>query len=250
MVLKAVVVDDDASSAAAVGRLLEQAGCRVVATCTDPDQALAAALDTGVDLVSLDIKMPRLSGFDVLSLIRSHEHSRRAASVPVIAVTGDVSDEARADCLAIGFAAHVAKPVRLDDLRRVVERAAALHRDRYRARYSVDQDLILERLDHLSAGGSAEASASVAGLALVLEQQGAAQLRQTLLCAYQGQAGAAAERAARLVEVGDAIGARHLASLCRELEQSTGSADAARGAVQCRDETTMPATISAKATAW
>ena len=52
-----------------------------------------------MDVVSVDIKMPRLDGFEVLSLIRSHEHSRRAPSVPVIAITGNVSIEDKAQAI-------------------------------------------------------------------------------------------------------------------------------------------------------
>jgi CheY-like chemotaxis protein len=77
MNFRAVVVDDDAASARAIALLLEQAGCRV-GVCTDAEAAIELALETGVDLVSLDLKMPRLDGYEVLSLIRSHEHTRRA----------------------------------------------------------------------------------------------------------------------------------------------------------------------------
>ena len=131
MSIRAVVVDDDLPSARAIGRLLEEAGC-TVQICTDPVSAIPAALEAGVDVVTLDIRMPRLDGFEVLSLIRSHEHSRRAPSVPVVAVTGSVTPADRASAIASGFAAHVAKPVALEDLQGMLETVRTLHSEHHR----------------------------------------------------------------------------------------------------------------------
>jgi CheY-like chemotaxis protein len=212
MVIEALVVDDDPASARAVGKLLEQAGCRV-RICTDPESAIAIALGSGVDVVSLDIKMPRLDGFEVLSLIRSHEHSRRAPSLPVIAITGNVTNEDKSHAIASGFAAHLGKPVLLDDLQMVLGNVQALRSDLYRTRYTVDQEAIAGRLDHMLSGGDSEASQAITGLALAMEQQGTELLGQMLKSAYQRDFETAAEVATRLADVGDAIGARHFASL-------------------------------------
>ncbi len=209
----ALAVDDDPSSVSAIGRLLEQAGCRV-SLCTEPESAVAIALDPEVDLVSLDIKMPRMDGFEVLSLIRSHEYSRRTPSVPVIAITGNVTSEDKAQAIAAGFAAHLGKPVLLDDLLLALRNVKALRADLYRTRYSVDQESITVRLDPLLSGTRSEAARAVAGLALAMEQQGAELLRRMLESAYRGDREAAAEAAARLADVGAAIGAEHFASLC------------------------------------
>lgn len=212
--ISVVVVDDESASASAIGRLLEQAGCRVE-ILTDPESALARALADGVDLVTLDLKMPRLDGYQVLSLIRSHEHSRRAPSVPVIAITGSVTDEAKAAAVASGFAAHLGKPVLIEELLRVLDNVAALRSQLYRARYTADAERIAARLDHLLSAPDRDAAQAVAGLALALEQQGTELLRQLLESAYRGEPVRAAEAAARLADVGEAIGAAHFAALCR-----------------------------------
>lgn len=217
--------------------MLAGCGCRV-SVCTEPEQAIDMALAEGVDLVSLDIGMPRLNGFEVLSLIRSHEHTRRAPSVPVIAITGKVSDRDRAEVLALGFAAHLAKPVLLSGLRPVVERVQTLRGDLYRTRYSIDQMEIGARLDSLLGGAGGDSSAAIAGLALAIEQQATGRLRQMLESAYAGDRSAVVDSAARLAEVGEAIGARHLAALCHGLAPTslTGIADFERQAALVRAE--------------
>ena len=111
-----VVVDDDVASATATARLLGKIGCRT-RICTDALGAAALALEDDVDLVGLDLGMPSLDGYEVLTLIRSHEQTRRSPSVPVVAITGRVSAQDRAQALAVGFAAYLAKPVTLAALR-------------------------------------------------------------------------------------------------------------------------------------
>ena len=213
MNIRAVVVDDDPASARAIARLLEQAACSV-SVCTDPESAIALSLESGVDLVSLDIKMPRFDGFEVLSLIRSHEHTRRAPSVPVIAITGNVTVEDKALAIASGFAAHLGKPVSLADLKAVLVNVEALRGDLYRTRYTVDLSAITGHLEHLLSMAHNEAAQAVTGLALALEQQGSDLLRQMLDFAYRRHFEAAGEVAARLANVGEAIGASHFAALC------------------------------------
>lgn len=235
MAIAAIVVDDDLGSASAIGRLLEQAQCRVT-ICTNPETAIGLALNSGVDVVSLDIKMPEFNGFEVLSLIRSHEHSRRAPSVPVIAITGNVSREDKALALASGFVAHVAKPVRMEALQTVLDRVEALRRDLYCTRYTVDQQSITDRLVTLLSTDS-DTSQAVNGMALAFEQRGADLLRKALESFYFSDFQSAAEAAYRLADVGEAIGARHFVSLCESFAGMFANVDAfERQAVLVRAE--------------
>lgn len=237
MSIRAVVVDDDLPSARAIGRLLEEAGC-TVQICTDPVSAIPAALEAGVDVVTLDIRMPRLDGFEVLSLIRSHEHSRRAPSVPVVAVTGSVTPADRASAIASGFAAHVAKPVALEDLQGMLETVRTLHSEVYRTRYSVDHAAIAGRVDQVLPGATDQAAQAITGLALAIEQQGADLLQRMLLAAFERAFDAATESAARLAGVGETIGAAHLAAQCESFIGSLqrGPSHFERDAVLARAE--------------
>ncbi len=74
------VVDDDAAARAATVRVLEADGFRVIAAATG-EEALALASD--VDLVLLDVAMPRLSGPEVRATLK-----QRVPRLPIIFVTG------------------------------------------------------------------------------------------------------------------------------------------------------------------
>jgi two-component system LytT family response regulator len=70
MSLKAIVVDDEPLAREGVAMALAEEGdVEVVAMCADGSSAIAAIRRLQPDLVLLDIKMPGLSGFDVIAAI-------------------------------------------------------------------------------------------------------------------------------------------------------------------------------------
>lgn len=185
MSFKVVVVDDDAPSASVVAKLLQRLSCTVT-TCTDPMGAVDLALSDEVDMVSLDLSMPGLDGYRVLALIRSHEHSRRLPSVPVITVTGSVTPRDRAEALAGGFAAHLGKPVLLDALSGALALALTLRSELHHTRYSVDSEDIQAHWLDLIGQIRMPGVQTAAGLALALEQHGCRHLRHALTVAFEG----------------------------------------------------------------
>lgn len=219
-----IVVDDDIASASVLARLLRRLGCEVTA-CTDAQAALPLALAGDVDLVSLDLTMPGLDGYQVLTLIRSHEHSRRAPSVPVITVTGRVTPEDRADALADGFAAHLGKPVMLDALRGALARALTLRSDLQRTRYTVDHLSIEDCMQQLRGGSAGDSLRSAAGMALAIEQQGRRALQRALRLAFGGHSEAAREPLADLARLAQALGAVRLQGCLDELSACLDAVD-------------------------
>ena len=182
MVPIVLVVDDDVASTVVLAKLLARLGCEVLIRA-DTDSAVDLALSGRVDVVSLDISMPHLDGYQMLALIRSHEHSRRLPSVPLVAVTGRVTPADKAHALAHGFAAHLGKPVLLPALRQALTRALTLRSELHRTRYSRDQAALVAHLDELTEATGGGELQTVAGLALGLEQEGA------VPCAAPGRRG-------------------------------------------------------------
>jgi two-component system, LytTR family, response regulator len=66
--LRAYLVDDELPALKRLGRLLEETGrVAVTASTTDPEQALRFLSAEEIDVLFLDIQMPGLNGFDLLS---------------------------------------------------------------------------------------------------------------------------------------------------------------------------------------
>lgn len=94
---KILLVEDDDSLANVYLARLEVEGF-VVKRVPNGEDALAAAIDFKPDLVLLDVMMPKVSGFDVLDILRNTPETANLKVVMLTALSQD-SDKARADQL-------------------------------------------------------------------------------------------------------------------------------------------------------
>ena len=85
-----LVVDDDADARLLLAQLLEEAGCRIV-TATTGVEALRLAREIRPDMIFLDLRLPRISGFDVLRILQADETLR---DTPVV-IASIVATESR-----------------------------------------------------------------------------------------------------------------------------------------------------------
>jgi CheY-like chemotaxis protein len=90
-------------------------------------EALQALERTTYPLVLMDCHMPEMDGFDATCRIREREYAQTVSGtaktpVRIIAVTADAMQGDREKCLAAGMDDYVTKPVRLDDLKKVLEK--------------------------------------------------------------------------------------------------------------------------------
>ena len=72
-----------------------------------------------VDLVLLDMNMPRMNGLELLEAMKADERMKR---IPVVLVTTEGSDDQTQRGLQAGAAAYVKKPFRNEELIAVVQR--------------------------------------------------------------------------------------------------------------------------------
>ena len=81
----------------------------------DGEEALARFEACCPDLVVLDIMMPRLTGFEVLSRLRDLEEG--GTSVPVLILSARVSEEDIVKGFRLGVSDYVTKPFMIGELR-------------------------------------------------------------------------------------------------------------------------------------
>jgi CheY-like chemotaxis protein len=79
-------------------------------------QAVEAFCTRGFDVVLMDIQMPVLDGVHATSEIRLIEAERSAPRTPIVAVSADAMTDQVEAYLAVGFDAHVAKPIVVENL--------------------------------------------------------------------------------------------------------------------------------------
>ncbi|MCT4608510.1 MAG: ATP-binding protein [Pelagimonas sp.] len=89
----------------------------VVDMVPDGREAVKRHLDTPYDLILMDVNMPILDGIEATQKIRAHEVATAGgAATPIIALTANAMTHQVATYLASGMDAHVAKPVRHEEL--------------------------------------------------------------------------------------------------------------------------------------
>ena len=113
-----LVVDDNPVNRKVASRFLERLGLTV--DCAGGgEEALELHRKGRYDMILMDCQMPGMDGFDATREIRRRDGSRR---VPIIAFTAAALEGDRERCLEAGMDDYIAKPVRLADLIRVLER--------------------------------------------------------------------------------------------------------------------------------
>jgi len=111
-----LVVDDEDALRTVLSSELSSAGYDVV-TATDGDEAITEVQNKKFDLLLLDIKMPRVDGFEVLKFVK-----KNYPAVRVIMLTGFADLKNAIESKKHGAEDFVSKPYDLVDLLTTIER--------------------------------------------------------------------------------------------------------------------------------
>jgi CheY-like chemotaxis protein len=117
--LRVLVVDDNRDAALLLAETLEAFGY-VARAVHDGPTALDVAETFLPDVAVLDIGLPIMDGYELAHRFRS---DMRLARTRLIAVTGYGQMQDRERCTEAGFAAHLVKPVDVDDLKAAMDAA-------------------------------------------------------------------------------------------------------------------------------
>jgi len=123
-----LVVDDDEQTRWALCQILNKKGYKTVQS-QDGEEAIRHLGEDRVEIAILDIRMPGISGLDVLSRVRDRE-----ISSSIIVLTGHASIDAAVEAMKLGACDYLTKPVDPDRLLLAVQKASELHDIRKRVK--------------------------------------------------------------------------------------------------------------------
>lgn len=114
---KLLIVDDDLAVRTVIARKMQAEGyhCTLAATAREALEKVAAQ---HFDLVLLDVKMPGMSGMDVLPDIVA-----QSPDTAVVMVTAIADVQTAVEAMRLGAYDYMTKPFNLDDLVNKVQRA-------------------------------------------------------------------------------------------------------------------------------
>ena len=116
-----LLIEDDSDSARLMTMALKKAGVqRPVVVLSDGDQAVEYLSDREKNappcLLVMDLKLPRRSGLEVLTWLRSHADTR---PLPVVMLTGSSASSDIEEALKLGIRSYHVKPTDFDDLKKL-----------------------------------------------------------------------------------------------------------------------------------
>jgi DNA-binding response OmpR family regulator len=107
-----LVADDEEDILVLVSLRLDRAGCDVL-TAADGKEALDLILERSPDLAVLDVRMPKLTGIEVLRRVRADV---KVGRTPVILLSAGVQEDSIAQGLEAGADEYMKKPFSPDAL--------------------------------------------------------------------------------------------------------------------------------------
>jgi len=118
------LIEDNADTRTMVSEVLIHCGS-MVTVYQSADQALADLGEFVPTVFICDLSMPGLDGLNFMRRMRTLP-PERGSRIPAIAITAYYEDFAAAAALEAGFNAYMTKPIRLDELARLVSDLARL----------------------------------------------------------------------------------------------------------------------------
>ena len=111
-----VLIEDENSMGQVTQLLLESCGYEVT-VAADGSQGLRLVKALTPNLVICDVNMPGMSGLDVLQTLRQSDATR---GMPVIFLSGYISDEQTAQARKLGVSAFLGKPCSFEEMKQAI----------------------------------------------------------------------------------------------------------------------------------
>ena len=119
--LRVLVAEDTATGREVVRQHLEEKGIEVV-FAEDGVAAVDHAKVGGFDVILMDLRMPRMDGFEAIRVIRFEEKAHGRRRTPIVVISANSDSEDVQNSMGAGADAHIPKPVkRMDVLGAVLE---------------------------------------------------------------------------------------------------------------------------------
>lgn len=113
-----LLVEDNRDNQIVIGRMLKHLKVEVLSALNGEEALAQLEAEDNVSLILMDCHMPIMDGLETTRAVRAA--NTPYASVPVIALTADVKEGFREECLHAGMNDFLNKPVSLNSLRQTV----------------------------------------------------------------------------------------------------------------------------------
>ena len=134
-----LIVDDELSMREFLKILLEKDG-HTVEIAAEAASALKAAAENDFDLVISDIRMPGMTGLEMLAELKNNK-----PDLPVIMITAFASPEDAVNAMKNGAFDYITKPFKVDEIKRIIK-SATIRKDTHQN--SATEELFTDIIGH------------------------------------------------------------------------------------------------------
>ncbi|MBN2097106.1 MAG: response regulator [Candidatus Omnitrophica bacterium] len=131
-----LVVDDEVGPREALRMILQDK--YNILTCDDPQEAMDVISSNGVDLVMLDLKMPKVDGIKLLKAMKAVD-----PDVEIVLITAYPSTQSAIEAMEFGAYDYVIKPFDKDKIEQVA-RKGIIRRTQRKLEKNISSNLISE----------------------------------------------------------------------------------------------------------
>ncbi len=119
---RVLLVEDNELNREIATAILEEAGMKVdcASDGTEAVDIMYHVPEDTYDLIFMDIQMPKMDGYIATHEIRTLDNNRKA-NIPIVAMTANAFDEDRKKSLEAGMNGHIAKPISMDEIAKVLD---------------------------------------------------------------------------------------------------------------------------------
>jgi chemosensory pili system protein ChpA (sensor histidine kinase/response regulator) len=118
-----VVVDDSALVRSILTEIINrQPDMECIGAASDPYAAREMIRNLNPDVITLDVEMPRMDGFEFARNVRADDATRH---IPIIMITSRTADKHRNHATEIGVNEYMGKPYQEDQLLALIKRYTA-----------------------------------------------------------------------------------------------------------------------------
>ncbi|MCT8140351.1 response regulator [Anaerobacillus sp. CMMVII] len=110
--IKVLIVDDDMRNVFALTSALEMEKMNVL-YAENGFEAMDILAASKVDIILMDIMMPKMNGYEAMVEIRNNENLK---DIPIIALTAKAMKADRQKCISAGASDYISKPVKMEQL--------------------------------------------------------------------------------------------------------------------------------------
>ncbi len=119
----ALIVEDSNTTRSLIKSVIEEVGDINAFEAATGFEALKALPRQPFDLIIVDINMPDINGFELLDFVKNNDQYK---SIPVVIVSTESSEDDKKKGMALGAAAYLTKPFKLEELQGIVRKALSL----------------------------------------------------------------------------------------------------------------------------